>query len=151
MSQWLFIFGHIRANPSSVGLSSCSQMLKAATKKIRRLMNGGAEISSSWCVTSQKWPMWFLPHDLYLLGKEADQKYTVTTVVLWKWWFSSWLEWLLPLPGKTWLQYCGQYWKHALFINTNNLYVCSVTQSCSLLCNPMDCSPPDSSVHGLYK
>ena len=24
----------------------------------------------------------------------------------------------------------------------------SVTQSCSTLCNPMDCSPPGSSVHG---
>ena len=27
--------------------------------------------------------------------------------------------------------------------------VCSVTQSCLTLCNPMDCSPPGSSVHGI--
>ena len=27
--------------------------------------------------------------------------------------------------------------------------MCSVTQSCLTLCNPMDCSPPGSSVHGI--
>ena len=27
--------------------------------------------------------------------------------------------------------------------------VCSVSKSCSILCDPMDCSPPDSSVHGI--
>ena len=26
--------------------------------------------------------------------------------------------------------------------------LCLVTQSCQTLCNPMDCSPPGSSVHG---
>ena len=28
------------------------------------------------------------------------------------------------------------------------MYVCSVAQSCPTLCDPKDCSPPDSSVHG---
>ena len=27
---------------------------------------------------------------------------------------------------------------------------CSVTQSCLTLCNPIDCSPPGSSVHGIF-
>ena len=27
---------------------------------------------------------------------------------------------------------------------------CSVTQLCPVLCGPMDCSPPDSSVHGIF-
>ena len=27
--------------------------------------------------------------------------------------------------------------------------MCSVTQSCLTLCDPMDCSPPGSSVHGI--
>ena len=27
--------------------------------------------------------------------------------------------------------------------------VCSVSKSCSILCDPMDCSPPDSSVRGI--
>ena len=29
------------------------------------------------------------------------------------------------------------------------LRVCSATQSCLTLCNPMDCNPPGSSVHGI--
>ena len=29
------------------------------------------------------------------------------------------------------------------------LAVCSVPQSCPTLCDPMDCSPPASSVHGI--
>ena len=28
------------------------------------------------------------------------------------------------------------------------VYLCLVTQLCLTLCNPMDCSPPDTSVHG---
>ena len=28
--------------------------------------------------------------------------------------------------------------------------VCSVTQSCLTFCDPMDCSPPGSSVHGIF-
>ena len=31
----------------------------------------------------------------------------------------------------------------------SQLYACSVAQSCLTLCNPMDCSPPGSSVHGI--
>ena len=27
----------------------------------------------------------------------------------------------------------------------------SVTQSCAALCDPMDCSPQDSSVHGIFQ
>ena len=37
-------------------------------------------------------------------------------------------------------------------INSNYFYVyccCLVAQSCPTLCNPMDCSPPGSSVHGI--
>ena len=30
-----------------------------------------------------------------------------------------------------------------------NAYCCPVTQSCLTLCEPMDCSPPGSSVHGI--
>ena len=36
--------------------------------------------------------------------------------------------------------------------NRNAFYwVCSVTQSCLTLCNPMDCSLPGSSVHGIFQ
>ena len=30
-----------------------------------------------------------------------------------------------------------------------NMLKCSVAQQCPTLCNPMDCSPPNSSVHGI--
>ena len=29
--------------------------------------------------------------------------------------------------------------------------MCSVTQSCPTVCDPMDCSPPGSSVHGIFQ
>ena len=29
--------------------------------------------------------------------------------------------------------------------------VCEVAQSCPILCNPVDCSPPCSSVHGIFQ
>ena len=29
--------------------------------------------------------------------------------------------------------------------------VCSVAQSCPTLCDPMDCNPPGSSVHGIFQ
>ena len=38
--------------------------------------------------------------------------------------------------------------------NNNNktwFCICSVAQSCSTLCDPMDCSPPGSSVHGIFQ
>ena len=28
---------------------------------------------------------------------------------------------------------------------------CEVAQPCPTLCNPMDCSPPDSSIHGIFQ
>ena len=30
-------------------------------------------------------------------------------------------------------------------------YYCFVARSCPTLCNPMDCSPPGSSVHGIFQ
>ena len=32
-----------------------------------------------------------------------------------------------------------------------NVHLCSVAWSCPTLCDPMDCSPPGSSVHGLFQ
>ena len=31
------------------------------------------------------------------------------------------------------------------------MHACSVGQLCLILCNPMDCSPPGSSVHGILQ
>ena len=49
---------------------------------------------------------------------------------------------VLVLPGIQikWLFNCKNFEKH--------MHVCSVTQLCPTLCNPMDCNPPGSSIHG---
>ena len=45
----------------------------------------------------------------------------------------------------------GQFCSVVLGVTTN-VYVCvKVTQSCLTLCDPMDCSPPGSSVHGILQ
>ena len=53
-------------------------------------------------------------------------------------------------------QHIGDYLKkHAASCFLGNLqvsvFVCSVAQSCLTLCNPMDCSPPGSSVCGILQ
>ena len=42
--------------------------------------------------------------------------------------------------------YCNK--NHVIFDILNNVLV---TQSCPTLCNPMDCSPPGSSIHGILQ
>ena len=38
--------------------------------------------------------------------------------------------------------------EHAMLVSTAKMEV-SVTQSCLIVCDPVDCSPPGSSVHGI--
>ena len=45
----------------------------------------------------------------------------------------------------------SQFPAATLFGSQSVQSVCSVTQSCLTLCNPMDCSPPGSSVHGILQ
>ena len=35
--------------------------------------------------------------------------------------------------------------------STYNIYACFVTQPCLTLCDPVDCSPPGSSVYGILQ
>ena len=35
--------------------------------------------------------------------------------------------------------------------NMTSVCVCAVARSCPTLCDPMDCSPPGSSVHGIFR
>ena len=51
---------------------------------------------------------------------------------------------LLSQPANTPISQQGRPFGH-------QIYACSVTQSCPTLCNPMDYSPPGSSVHGLFQ
>ena len=55
---------------------------------------------------------------------------------------------LFPLLEET-----EKYFIYLILINNKIVYccVCSVTKSCLTLCNPMDYSPPGSSVHGIFK
>ena len=63
---------------------------------------------------------------------------------------------------------CKVHWCHYVISSTRNTatycsivalqccvsiraVLCLVVQSCLTLCNPMDCSPPDSSVHGILQ
>ena len=39
--------------------------------------------------------------------------------------------------------------RHLPFIESIFWFVCLVTKSCPTLCDPMDCNPPGSSVHGI--
>ena len=44
-------------------------------------------------------------------------------------------------------RHCGLHMETSL----QRMHACSVTRSCQTLCNPIDCSPPDSSVHGILQ
>ena len=50
--------------------------------------------------------------------------------------------WPLSLPQDTEA-------KVMVILISDFLHACSVTKSCLTLCNPLDCSPPGSSVHGI--
>ena len=41
--------------------------------------------------------------------------------------------------------------KQSHFLEANDCCCCLVTQSCQTVCNPLDCSPPGSSVHGILQ
>ena len=45
----------------------------------------------------------------------------------------------------------GYYCAASAYVDTKVKWVSEVTQSCPTLCDPMDCSPPGSSVHGILQ
>ena len=69
----------------------------------------------------------------------------------WKWWGASqvgqWLRFHAPHAGNTGLVPGGM----TRFCLPQLRPVCSMAQSCLALHNPMDCSPPGSSVHGISR
>ena len=53
-----------------------------------------------------------------------------------------------------WVHYldCGDIFTVYTYVRTYKLYLLSeVAQSCLTLCNPMECSPPGSSIHGILQ
>ena len=57
----------------------------------------------------------------------------------------NWQKIIDTSPKKT----DGQEAHEKMFNFTNYWWWCSVTKSCPTLCDPMDCSPPGSSVYGI--
>ena len=56
---------------------------------------------------------------------------------------NSCMEQQLRLRGQKWQSYClSRGYRY-------RLPACSVARLCAILCDPMDCCPPDSSVHGI--
>ena len=55
----------------------------------------------------------------------------------------------LPLPGS--LHLLGQFWGSSAFVSGRALCCAKSLQSCPTLCDPTDCSPPGSSVHGILQ
>ena len=47
----------------------------------------------------------------------------------------------------------ADWWEFRIYphAKSSDMCVCLPTQSCPILCDPMDCSPPGSSVHGIFQ
>ena len=50
--------------------------------------------------------------------------------------------------NKKWLRNTDIYFCHTFL---KHVHACSVALSCPTLCDPMDCSPPGSSVYGIFQ
>ena len=66
------------------------------------------------------------------------------------------LRWARPSYGVWWvshIRYIFGFWYFQLAMSLSGYSVSEseVTQSCLTLCNPMDCSLPGSSVHGIFQ
>ena len=59
----------------------------------------------------------------------------------------------LLVDSKSEFQSCSHMWGEGMIVNDNSVCVrvCSVPQSCPALCDPMDCSLPGSSIHGVVQ
>ena len=82
----------------------------------------------------------------------ADQLQTVKDFCIWNFGFQG----SEPLGVFAWTVLCSnkkeQFWWNSpsdlrLLVVSN---MCGWAQLCLALCDPMDCSPPDSSVHGIF-
>ena len=77
------------------------------------------------------------------------------------WWVEKWHGQILILEVSPWLQCWEEFheaileaesWVTRIFLQSRGeICACSVAQSCLTLCDPLDCSPPCSSVHGILQ
>ena len=91
-----------------------------------------------------------------LEGVNGQQRNTRTKRVLSAWAWIKMYQRYIPEP-----YVLGDCYQEFSFANENfrgsstfsggHIVLCWVTQSCPTLCNPMDCNPPGSSVHGILQ
>ena len=99
--------------------------------------------------------------NIHILRKRGRQRmrWWIASLTRWTWvWVNSGSWWWTGRPGVLRFmgsQRVGHDWATELNwtdIDTyNNVHACSIAQLCLTLCNPMDCSPPGSSVHGIFQ
>ena len=87
--------------------------------------------------------MWFLGFSLRQSNPLDGMWYRLEWEIemwwlFWNWMMSTWSTWGFMLLFCLVLHTCEVKWSE-------------VTQSCPTLCDPMDCSPPGSSVHGILQ
>ena len=98
-----------------------------------RLQNTGTE---GWGQSDGKWILW-----MYLVG--VFPKKAMFSQIWGKYWWRLQRMSRSPLPASNKPLY------HAYVMHVC-MCACWVTQLCPNLCNPMDCSPPGSSIHGIF-
>ena len=79
---------------------------------------------------------------LYSLQPKMEKLYTVSKNKT-RSWLAQIMKSLLPNSDLNWRKW-GKPLDHS------GMWVSEVTQSSSTLCDPMDCSPPGSSIHGIF-
>ena len=85
-----------------------------------------------------------------------SHEWTFPCGISWTWSTSVLLESMIKWPSICLVYLKAFPWSKPqsifILILTTCVYVCVlVTQSCLTLCNPVDCSPPGSSVHGILQ
>ena len=59
--------------------------------------------------------------------------------------------WVSCIGGRRFNLWAIREAQFQVYIKVNQLYICMKVKSSLTLCNPMDCSPPGSSVHGIFQ
>ena len=59
--------------------------------------------------------------------------------------------WVSCIGGRRFNLWAIREAQFQVYSKVNQLYICMKVKSSLTLCNPMDCSPPGSSVHGIFQ
>ena len=84
---------------------------------------------------------------LWNVWENSSKYFSIPSFMIWK---TNWNQPLPPCNSPELPAWISLHLSNPLWWETSKitrLVMCSVDQSCPALCNPMDCSPPGSSVH----